>query len=199
MSDWSQTRHYCRSLGERRKLWLRLSEVREVAQSCPTLCDPMDCSLPGSSIHGIFQARVLEWVAISFSKGFKSLFHLLKNCPCRAGSFTAQENYLKPSLPSSPVPSRRVSELFSLFSHLSLFAFPFASISCLSTSDPWSFLLLQSRWWMYMPQVFSAPLQSCLFPAFSHYKLVCIFSSSVWMESYGFCRPYAISFLVIVE
>ena len=39
----------------------------EVAQSCPTLCDPMDCSLPGSSVHGIFQARVLEWVAISFS------------------------------------------------------------------------------------------------------------------------------------
>ena len=38
----------------------------EVAQSCPTLCDPMDCSLPGSSIHGISQARVLEWVAIAF-------------------------------------------------------------------------------------------------------------------------------------
>ena len=36
----------------------------EVAQSCPTLCDPMDCSLPGSSLHGILQARVLEWVAI---------------------------------------------------------------------------------------------------------------------------------------
>ena len=41
----------------------------EVAQSCLTLCDPMDCSLPGFSIHGIFQARVLEWVAISFSRG----------------------------------------------------------------------------------------------------------------------------------
>ena len=41
----------------------------EVAQSCPSLCDPMDCSLPHSSIHGIFQARVLEWVAISFSRG----------------------------------------------------------------------------------------------------------------------------------
>ena len=40
----------------------------EVAQSCPTLSDPMDCSLPGSSIHGIFQARVLEWGAIAFSK-----------------------------------------------------------------------------------------------------------------------------------
>ena len=38
---------------------------REVAQSCPTLCDPLDCSPPGSSIHGILQARVLEWVAIS--------------------------------------------------------------------------------------------------------------------------------------
>ena len=44
------------------------SEVK-VTQWCPTLCDPMDCSLPHSSIHGIFQARVLEWVAISFSRG----------------------------------------------------------------------------------------------------------------------------------
>ena len=39
------------------------------AQLCPTPCDPMDCSLPGSPVHGIFQARVLEWVAISFSRG----------------------------------------------------------------------------------------------------------------------------------
>ena len=43
------------------------------AVSCPTLCEPRDCSLPGSSIHGIFQARVLEWVAISFSRGFSQL------------------------------------------------------------------------------------------------------------------------------
>ena len=41
----------------------------EVAQSCPTLCDPMDRSLPGFSVHGIFQARILDWVAISFSRG----------------------------------------------------------------------------------------------------------------------------------
>ena len=41
----------------------------EVAQSCPTFCDPMDCSLPGSSVHGIFQAIALEWIAISFSRG----------------------------------------------------------------------------------------------------------------------------------
>ena len=40
-----------------------------IAQSCLTLCDPMDCSLPGSSVHGIFQAKILEWVAISCSQG----------------------------------------------------------------------------------------------------------------------------------
>ena len=41
----------------------------EVTQSCPTLWNPMDCSPPGSSVYGIFQARVLEWIAISFSRG----------------------------------------------------------------------------------------------------------------------------------
>ena len=41
----------------------------EVVQSCPTLCDPVDCSLPGSSLHGILQARILERVTISFSRG----------------------------------------------------------------------------------------------------------------------------------
>ena len=39
-----------------------------VAQSCPTLCDPIDCSAPGSSVYGILQARILEWVTISFSR-----------------------------------------------------------------------------------------------------------------------------------
>ena len=52
----------------RRHLLLGRKE-REVTQSCPILCDPMDCNLPGSSVHGIFQARALEWVAISFSRG----------------------------------------------------------------------------------------------------------------------------------
>ena len=54
------------------------------AQSCPTLCNPMDCNPPGSSVHGIFQARILEWVAISSSRGSSPprnrthvLFHLL--------------------------------------------------------------------------------------------------------------------------
>ena len=47
----------------------RKESESEVAQSCLTLCDPMNCSLPGPSIHGIFQARVLEWEAIAFSRG----------------------------------------------------------------------------------------------------------------------------------
>ena len=50
------------------KQWENESES-EVTQSCPTLCDPVDCSLPGSSVHQILQARILEWVAISFSRG----------------------------------------------------------------------------------------------------------------------------------
>ena len=47
--------------------YMKVKSESEVAQSCPTLSDPMDCSLPGSSIHGIFQARVLDWGAIAFS------------------------------------------------------------------------------------------------------------------------------------
>ena len=46
---------------------MKVKSESEVAQSCPTLSDPMDCSLPGSSVHGIFQVRVLEWGAIAFS------------------------------------------------------------------------------------------------------------------------------------
>jgi len=57
---------------------MQVKSESEVAQSCPTLSDPLDYSAPGSSIHGIFQARVLEWGAIAFSimyltKGYFSL------------------------------------------------------------------------------------------------------------------------------
>ena len=69
--------------------WYHLSLVSivkvkqsEVAQSCPTLCDPKDCSLPGSPVREIFQAIVLEWIAISFSRNAPitgCLFHMAKN------------------------------------------------------------------------------------------------------------------------
>ena len=58
---------------------MKVKRESEVAQSYPTLSDPMDCSLPGSSIHGIFQARVLEWGAIAFSECRYSC--LLIQCP----------------------------------------------------------------------------------------------------------------------
>ena len=69
---------------------MKVKGETEVAQSCPTLCDPMDCSLPGSSAHGVFQARVLEWGAIAFSrkinnKWIKIAFdkHEIKDNACR--------------------------------------------------------------------------------------------------------------------
>jgi len=55
---------------------MKVKSESEVAQSCPTLHDPMDCSLPGPSVHGIFQARVLEWVAIAFSVYVYSIYYL---------------------------------------------------------------------------------------------------------------------------
>ena len=62
----------------------------EVAQLGPTLCDPMDCSPPGSSIHGILQARILEWVALSFSRG-SSRPRDRTHISCIAGGFFTTE------------------------------------------------------------------------------------------------------------
>ena len=61
---------------------MKVKSESEVAQSCLTPSDPMDCSLPGSSVHGILQARVLEWGAIAFSK---MCINFLKHHPCREG------------------------------------------------------------------------------------------------------------------
>ena len=61
---------------------VKVKSEREVTQSCSTLPDPMDCSLPGSSTHGIFQARVLEWGAIAFSSIKLENLKYLENVPC---------------------------------------------------------------------------------------------------------------------
>ena len=61
---WTEVRDIVQETGSKTK---NVSES-EVTQSCPTLCDPIYCSPAGSSVHGIFQARILEWVAISFSR-----------------------------------------------------------------------------------------------------------------------------------
>ena len=66
---------------------MKVKSESEVAQSCPALRNPMDCGLPGSSVHGISQARVLEWVAIAFSERKLSTKELmLLNCGVREDS-----------------------------------------------------------------------------------------------------------------
>ena len=71
--------------------FLLAKSAAESLQSCPTLCDPVDCSLPGSSVHGICQARVLEWGAIAFSGDHHETGQILRwwkqsSCLCQAGS-----------------------------------------------------------------------------------------------------------------
>ena len=70
---------------------MKVKSESEVAQSCPTLSDPIDCSLPGSSIHGIFQTRVLEWGAIAFSgpEGWGSSIPPLPSFSLQFGRFGA--------------------------------------------------------------------------------------------------------------
>ena len=65
---------------------MKVTSQSEVTQSCLTLSDPMDCSLPGSSVHGIFQARVLEWVATAFSE-ITYKFYLKKNLKWLSSTF----------------------------------------------------------------------------------------------------------------
>ena len=57
------------------------NKISKVGQSCPTLCDPVDCSLPGFSVHGILQAKILEWVTISFSNTYNTYIYK-KICIC---------------------------------------------------------------------------------------------------------------------
>ena len=131
---------------------MKVKSEREVAQPCPTLSDPMDCSLPGSSIRGIFQARVLEWGAIAFSKkllgaiqiqqychlerslsGIRGCAALRSGCPVveKLASSSARHQTRRypvgPSPPKSPPPHH-----FSLFT-LFPFTLSFQPTSCLAT------------------------------------------------------------------
>ena len=77
---------------------MKVRSESEVAQSCPTLCDPMDCSLPGSSVHGIFQARVLEWGAIAFSILYPSANYASRT----HHSSPLHSDHLQPTIASHP-------------------------------------------------------------------------------------------------
>ena len=85
---------------------MEVKSESEVAQSCPTLSDPMDCPLPGSSVHGIFQARVLEWGTIAFSQILLARSRLLIHAAA-AKSLQSCPTLCDPvdgSPPGSPVP-----------------------------------------------------------------------------------------------
>ena len=77
---------------------MKVKSESEIAQSCLTLRDPMDCNLPGSSVHGIFQARVLEWGAIAFSNMSKRRVLIDKNFKMKQNDILFKEPFLITSL-----------------------------------------------------------------------------------------------------
>ena len=77
---------------------MKVKSESEIAQSCPTLSDPMDCSLPGSSVHVIFQARVLEWGAIAFSDVYLNVVKRVCFILC---DFYYNKNFFKKELNNS--------------------------------------------------------------------------------------------------
>ena len=83
---------------------MKVKSESEIAQSCPTPSNPMDCSLPGSSVHGIFQARVLEWVAIAFS------CLAAKTCL----TLCVPMNYSPPGSSVPGIPQARIVEWFAI-------------------------------------------------------------------------------------
>ena len=83
---------------------MKVKSESEVPQSCPTPSDPMDCSLPGSSVHGIFQARVLEWAAIAFSNIGVQLINNVVIVSVAQQSNSAIHTHV-PILSQTPLPS----------------------------------------------------------------------------------------------
>ena len=92
---------------------MKVKSESEVAQSCPTLSDPMDCSLPGFSVHGIFQARRLEWIAISYSRGFSwpRDWTWVLTSPVLAGGFFKTQCFSQKKKCLSTIPICKLSPL----------------------------------------------------------------------------------------
>ena len=82
---------------------MKVKSESEVAQSCPTLSDPMDCSPPGSSTHGIFQARVREWGAIAFSVMLHGKTFLFIHIIYKSLHLLTPNSYSIPTLPTCPL------------------------------------------------------------------------------------------------
>jgi len=87
---------------------MKVKSESEVAQSCPTLSDPMDCSLTGSSVHGICQARVLEWGAIAFSDGEAYSFISLHSVHSLSHVCLSMTHGLQHARPPCPSPTPKI-------------------------------------------------------------------------------------------
>ena len=108
---------------------MKVKSESEVAQSCPTLSDPMDCSLPGSSVHGICQARVLEWAAIAFSYqgivggNMRSAVQCVKSYSYTRGVSSRDLLYnIAPVVNSKVLCSQRFAKRVDLMSSVKLFS-----------------------------------------------------------------------------
>ena len=157
-------------------------DVTLVTQSCPTLCDPMDCSPPGSSVLGIFQARILEWLAIAFSRGcpqprnwsrvshcagtFFTIWASREDCMCHTHVFNSQDKVnWKPQCTSVTVQRvlripgmKRIGDRGFICSWLSLV--PCTKHASCKPMVAWPYF---SRQW---PNVTIDLWQSALFPGF---------------------------------
>ena len=121
-----------------------------ISQSCLTLCDSMYCSLPGSSVHGILQARILEWVAISF---FSEIFstqrsnpHLLCHLHCMQFLYHLNHTYGHLKIPIHPIQGHEVSFHFfesASISFVKIFQFSaYKSFICLGSFIPKDFIFV---------------------------------------------------------
>ena len=126
----------------------KVKSESEVAQSCPTLGDPMDCRPPGSSIHGIFQARVLEWGAIAFSKKFLYFYFILSTEKCVSGI-----TFFIPLIDWSPLP------FFNIFIYFELIDDYFTILVDFCHTSTW----INHRC-TYVPSLLNLSPTSCPFP-----------------------------------
>ena len=148
----------------------------EVSQSCPTLCDPMDCSLPGSSIHGIFQARVLEWADTSFSRGSSQL---------RGGIWVScvTDRCITLWVTKEAVP-------LLLPCNNSLYSYEIYYLTILKLMDIWvlsSILLLWICWCEHLYANFPVRMFSSHLGINLHVRLLCYVASSVFEHLRNFC------------
>ena len=121
---------------------MRVKSESEVMQSCPTLCDPTDCSPPGSSVHGIFQARVLEWGAIAFSEDWANVPQLLLITFCLSVAQFYLEN---PTFASGSILNKWIHQkslsvyMFPMIMNYTASAVPWLISGCPSQFQVWRF------------------------------------------------------------